>query len=143
MKKRQCGSALIVGLVFLLILTILGAAGMKMARIQILLSGNDQFLAQASNATEAAVEKQLQQGNFSLEFTVPSNPVSADVGGGVSGTSTIQYLNQGMAPDGGFSDDVMTYRFLIEAKGQAPAGAQARANVEMRQGFYVLAPGGN
>lgn len=139
----QEGSALIVGLVFLLILTILGTAGMRMARLELVIAGNEQFYMQALNAAESAVEKQIEAADFNVSYTSPSNPVTADTPAGISGQSTIRYLNEGMAPDGGFSDDVTTYRFEIDATGQAPAGANARANARIRQHVYVLAPAGS
>lgn len=139
--RLQQGAALIVGLIILLVLTILGIAGMKGARFQFLMAGNEQFYVQAMNAADAAVEAQIADGSFHTAYTVPSNPVSASTPSTISGTSTIRFLNEGIAPDGGFSDGIMTYRFLIEAEGEAPAGADAKARVALRQGIYILAPG--
>lgn len=139
--KHQAGAALAVGLILLLVLTILGVASMKAARTQIVMAGNEQFHVQAMNAAEAAIEKQIADGSFLMTHTTPSNEISADTPASIAGTSTIQFINKGMAPDGGYSDDVLTYRFLIEAEGVAPAGTDARARVRLRQGIYVLAPG--
>lgn len=138
MSKTENGSALIVGLIFLLILTVLGAAGMRMARYEITMAGNEQFYAQAFNAAEAAVEVQIADGQFN-PVTAASNLVHADTP--ADGRSTIRYLNEGMAPDGGYSDDLTTYRFQIDAVGQAPDSSNPRATVRLRQGIYVLAPG--
>lgn len=139
--KNNKGAALVIGLILLLVLTILGVASMKTGRLQLLMSGNAQFYVQAMNAAEAAIEVQIAQGSFLASYNTPSHQVTANTPG-VTGTSTIQFQNSGMAPDGGYSDDVLTYRFLIQARGQAPAGADARARVELRQGIYILAPGG-
>ena len=136
------GSALIVGLVLLVALTVLGMAGMKMARLELLMAGNDQFHVQALNAAEAAIEAQISAANFN-PAAGPSSPIQAQTPPGISGQATIQYLNRGMAPDGGFSDDALTYRFRINASGIAPTGSQARARVDIDQGIYVLAPGIN
>src|SRR5690606_8444008 len=136
--KRNKGAALIVGLVLLLVLTILGIVSMKAARFQLLMTGNEQFHIQALNAAESAIEVQIADGNFQPTFLQPSNPVSIDMPG-ITGTSTIEFMNTGIAPNGGFSDDMLTYRFRIDAEGEAPAD-DPRAHVELRQGIYILAP---
>lgn len=142
--STQKGFALLIGLIFLLILTILATTGMKMARLELLMAGNEQFFAQAIHAAEAAVEKQIAAGSFLLSHTSSSNnnPVNADTPASISGRSDIFYLDQGPAPDGGYSDDVLTHRFRIQATGVAPAGPTARAEVTLNQGIYILAPGG-
>ncbi|HEX7029989.1 MAG TPA: PilX N-terminal domain-containing pilus assembly protein [Gammaproteobacteria bacterium] len=137
---KQKGAALIVGLILLLVLTVLGVASMKAARFQLLMSGNEQFYIQAMNAAESAIEMQIAQGSFLTTHGPGSNPVNANTPG-VTGVSTIEFLNAGAAPDGGYSDDVLTYRFLVSGTGQAPAGDDARAKVDLRQGIYILAPG--
>lgn len=137
----QRGATLVVGLVFLLILTILGISGMRMARSQLVMAGNEQFYAQAINIAEAAINAQIADNSFLLSYTSPSNPVSVTPTFSGGGSSMIEYLNQGPAPDGGYSDDILTYRFRIDAAAQAPAGANARARVLLKQGIYVLAPG--
>ncbi|HLU61241.1 MAG TPA: PilX N-terminal domain-containing pilus assembly protein [Gammaproteobacteria bacterium] len=144
MKQSAQGSALIVGLLLLIALTVLGMAGMKTARLELLMAGNSQFHAQAMNAAEAAIEAQINAASFSPSHTQPSNPitVTATAPFDIRGSSTIRYLNAGMAPDGGFSDDVLTHRFQILAEGEAPAGETARARVKIDQGIYVLAPAG-
>ncbi|HEX6929920.1 MAG TPA: PilX N-terminal domain-containing pilus assembly protein [Gammaproteobacteria bacterium] len=138
--KNNKGAALIIGLILLLVLTILGVASMKAARFQVLMSGNEQFYVKAMNAAESAIEVQIAQGSFLTSYIVASNTVTANTPG-VSGSSTIQFLDTGAAPDGGFSDEVLTYRFLVEGTGAAPAGANPRAQAKLRQGIYILAPG--
>ncbi|HEX7046688.1 MAG TPA: PilX N-terminal domain-containing pilus assembly protein [Gammaproteobacteria bacterium] len=141
--KRQRGAALIIGLILLLVLTILGVASMKSARFQLLMSGNEQFYVQAMNAAEAAIEAQIASNSFLTTYEAPSNEISANMPDNISGSSRIQFLNSGTAPDGGYSDGTLTYRFLIEADGASPAGADARARIKLRQGIYILAPGGS
>lgn len=139
--KQQSGIALILGLIFLLILTILGISGMRMARLELLMAGNEQFYVQALAAAEAAVEVQIAAANFQTTISGAYNNLSAGTPTATPGTSTIEYINQGPAPDGGFSDDVMTLRYQIEATGLAPAGQNVRSTVKLMQGLYVLAPG--
>lgn len=139
--RMQRGSALIVGLVFLLVLTIVGVAGMKIARLELVMAGNEQFYTQATNAADAAIEAQLADGRFNPAFTTPSNPVTANTPPGMLGLSTIRYVDTGTPPGGGFSDDVLAFYFQVNAEGQAPPGALARGRIELRQGVYVLAPG--
>lgn len=138
--RSQNGAALIMGLIFLLVLTVLATAGMKMSRMELLMAGNEQFFAQAMHAAEAAVEAQIAAASFVITAG-ERNTVNAATPATIAGSSTIEYLSQGMAPDGGYSDDVLTYRFRIKADGQAPVGA-VRANVAVNQGIYILAPGG-
>lgn len=143
MKRiRQNGAALVVGLVFLLILTVLSVSGMKMARIDIVMAGYEQFYAQALHGAEAAVDAQIADNAFQVDVPPGQNPVDADLPAGISGQSTYDYVNQGMAPDGGFSDDVLSYRYVINADGAAPPGDAAKARVRIRQGLYIIAPGG-
>lgn len=141
--QTQRGAALIVGLVLMVALTILAISAMRMTRSQILMAGNDQFDTQALNAAEAAINAEIASGRFNSAIVTPGVPTTALVPtlpGTASATSTSLFINRGSTPDGGFSDDVLAYRFRIDASGQAPTIAP-RARVNLRQGLYVLAPG--
>lgn len=138
---KQGGAALIVGLILLVVITVLSVSSMKMSRLSIVMSANQQFYIQAMNAAEAAIEAQIDAGSFLLTYDVPSNEIIADTPAGMRGSSEIEYINQGMAPDGGYSEDIVTYRFRIDAVGQAPPGDDARSTVALNQGIYILAPG--
>lgn len=141
-SDKQRGSALPVGLVILLVLTILGVAGMKGARINLLQAGNKQFLSQTFEAASAGVQVQLESLDaFSPQWVTPSNPVAISQQG-AEATSTTVYMGSGPVPPAlkefsvGGSFTAQMYEIHSVA-----THAESGAYVAIRQGAYKVSPG--
>lgn len=141
MRKHQEGNALPMSLILLLVLTILGVSGLKMANSQLKMTGYEQFHAQAMHAAEAAIENALATKTHSDTMALTVDPVLS-YGSNVTGQTTRRYITDGPAPGGGVSmanSTFSAYHFEIEGSGSAPANTQ----VNVTQGIFIVASGGN
>ena len=66
--RRQAGSALIVAMVFLIILTILGVSSMNTARLEVKVANNIQFSDLAFQAAESGIDSLLATGALKREL---------------------------------------------------------------------------
>lgn len=147
-RNKQQGTALIVGLIVLIVLTLLGTTAMRMSRNELMMSGMLQFFARAFHAAEASVAAQLADRDFSLAWTAPSNPHTHDQVASTQsiGTSHIQFLDSGPVPAGGFSlnKKFSAHHFEITAQGLSPttdgAASPDSIAVNIRQGIYLIGP---
>lgn len=138
---NQAGNALPVSLIMLLVLTILGVSGLQMARTQLEMTGYEQFYALALRAAENAIEDALANQVNSDTMPVVTDPALA-FGTNIQGQTTRQYLMQGPIPTGGASlanNQFAAYHFEINGTGTAAANTQ----VDVTQGVYIIASGGN
>ncbi len=98
--SAQCGAALVVGLVLLLILTLLAISGMNTASTELIMAGNSQYQARAFQAAETGIEQVIAAGTF--------NPAVASV----TVTATLDDQDEDTTDD--------TYRAVTTAEGSAP-----------------------
>ncbi|MBT6210679.1 MAG: hypothetical protein HOI35_11745 [Woeseia sp.] len=150
--QSQRGSALIVSLIFLVVLTILGISTMSTSRLEIKMAANQQMATQASNASESGIEATLDQdGIFETEVSAGVDLVfyfnESASGSFVVGstkyaekasTNTV-YEATGAVPTGGFSlgSKVLAYHFRILSTGESAFGSER----QQTQGFYKIGPG--
>jgi hypothetical protein len=146
--RRQRGTALAVGLILLLVLTILGISGMASAALELQMSGNVQFQERAFQAAEYAIEQAMVSPDLSTAFTystpkvVPSSGPSPGVPGSSVDTYSYRlYYDAGAGstsvpggPDPG--PGLETYHFVIEASGASARGAMDTHVL----GFYIVGP---
>jgi type IV pilus assembly protein PilX len=145
--RDQRGVALVVASMLLLIVTLLGVAGLAAASLELRMSGNFQYQDRAFQAAEFAIEQALHSEplstaiTFSGPRTFPASGIEALVPG--SATDTYSYRlyfdsSAGGTPiprgsEGGTAQ--IAYHFVIEGTGRSSRGAEATHT----QGFYVLA----
>jgi hypothetical protein len=117
MKRRQCGGALLVGLLLLSLITWLGLAGASAAQVALQLAHNDQFRENAASAASAGIEYAIRQVTATSPHTPPL-PQVTNLGVAVPGTRS--------------RHDVVT-RFLGYEAGlpQSPGGQLAGAHFEI------------
>lgn len=137
--KNQDGSALIVGLVLLLALTILGVAGMGASRTQLSMAGTFQFFNTAKAAAAGQIDFNLDENNLALGQTVANQAVLANLNA-ATGTWGSNYVGTTSVPGGGFSLNgsvaAMHYEFdVVIAQTGRPV------NHVVRQGAYLIGPG--
>jgi type II secretory pathway component PulK len=73
MKHSQSGTALVVGLLLLSLVTLLGLAGAAAAQVELQLARNEQFRENASSAASAGIEIAIRHVTASLPESVPSS----------------------------------------------------------------------
>lgn len=157
-RHGERGSALIVSLVFLIILTILGVSTMNTSRLELRMAANQQAANQAFQASASGIESTLIETNIfntSLECE-PDDSVGVDhtfyynqkAGASFSdGTNTFLdralsrtcFEVQGAVPAGGFSlgSKVSAFHFRILSTAQSVGGSES----QQVQGFYKVGPG--
>lgn len=134
----QGGAALVIGLILLAVLTLLAVAGMNSARIELLLSGNEQARQNGFQAAEAGIEQIIT--NAAFDTGVPTETVAGTVSGSSDTYSaTLQLQRNGAVDDlSGFTiGQFGTIAFEITSTGTSRRGGNA-VNV---QGVVVIVPG--
>lgn len=152
MKVNQRGSALIVSLVFLIILTILGISTMNTSRLEVRMAINEQAANQAFQATDSGIQETLMDSSVldtnstaGVDRTFYYNQdANGPYGDGTDNyndrvnTNTL-FETSGPVPGGGFSlgGKIQAYHFRILSVGQSVSGSES----EQTQGFYQVGPG--
>lgn len=142
---RHRGAALAIALLLLMVLTVLGVAGLATAALELRMAGNAQHHERAFAAAEHAIEQAVATADLDTSSTpsVPSKPgCGAECAVPVTGDPFDYSLYYDAAagrtpsPDGGHSlgAGLQAHHFVIEAVGESGVGARA----EHTQGFYVL-----
>lgn len=142
---RHRGAALVTALLLMMVLTVLGVAGLATAALELRMAGNVQHQERAFAAAEHAVEQAVTSADLDISST-PLAPVKPGCGGActvpVTGDPFDYSLYHDAAaghapePDGGYSlgAGLQAHHFVIEATGDSGGGARA----ELTLGFYVL-----
>jgi hypothetical protein len=133
---RQRGAALIIGLILLLVMTLVGVAGMSGATLQLVMAGNVQYSQQAFQAAEDAIEGEMEEGDFSSTLDRTNDYEFSD---GITAQARTRYSVSTPVPAGGYSigAGLQAHHFEIVSTGSAPRGARS----VHRQGFYIVGPG--
>jgi type II secretory pathway pseudopilin PulG len=146
-SAMQRGAALVTALLLLLVLTVLGVAGIATATLELQMAGNAQHQERAFAAAEHAIEQALRNGDLDTSNTLaePGKPACE----GACATPTTGdpfdyslYYDAGAAgtpaPDGGHSlgAGLQANHFVVEGTGESGRGARS----DLTQGFYVLGP---
>jgi hypothetical protein len=144
---RQRGAVLVVALLLLLVLTILGTAGLVTAALELRLAGNVDHHARAFAAAEHAIEQAVLTADLGTSSSLAA-PVKPGCGAACTTPITgdpfdysLYYdssASDTLAPDGGHSlgAGLQAHHFVVEATGESGPGVRA----DHTQGFYVLGP---
>lgn len=146
-SARQSGAVFVTALLLLLVLTLLGVAGLVTATLELRMAGNVQHHEHAFAAAEHAIEQALLAAELdtSSSLAAPAKPDCRD-----ACTTPVTevpfdyslYYDPGAAgspaPDGGHSlgAGLQAHHFIVEATGESGPGARS----EHTQGFYILGP---
>lgn len=145
-SSRQCGAALVVGLVLLMVLTILGISGMSTATLELTMASNTQFQNDAFQAAETGIDLAIANSQLGSAITGPAitlPPRTLPDGSSMTEALTSFQLATPV-PDRAFSlgvgstGSVQAYHFDIVATGMGPRNATSTHT----QSVYVLGPGG-
>jgi hypothetical protein len=142
---RHEGAALVTALLLLMVLTVLGVAGLATAALELRMAGNAQHQERAFAAAEHAIEQAVAAADLDTSST-PSAPDKPDCGGACTVPVTGDPFDYSLyydaaagrtpAPDGGHSlgAGLQAHHFVVEGSGESGGGARA----EHTQGFYVI-----
>ena len=136
----QTGAALPVGLILLLILTLLGVAGMNNARMQLQMSGGLQNHEYAYQSAEAGLSLALATETLSIGLDTGDKPfaIPAAANDSASGTYRMVHTGAGPVPSGGFTvGSVVAQHFRISSTAQLASNNQAETHV---QGLFLISP---
>ena len=78
-STKQQGTALVIGLLLLLVLTILAISGMTTASLEMLMAGNEQYQERAFQAADSAVERAIVAGVYNTNVTVGTYDPPANI----------------------------------------------------------------
>jgi type IV pilus assembly protein PilX len=134
--SRQRGAALIVGLVFMLVLTVLGVSGINMATLELEMAENTQASELAFQAAETGIEVALS-GPVSTSTTQSYTAVT--VGDGTyTFDARIVCAGTTPVPEGIYSESVGARAFHFDATstGFGPRNAVSRHT----QSVYIVGP---
>jgi len=145
-RRQQRGAALVIASVLLLVITLLGVAGLVAAWLELQMTGNFQYQERAFQAAEFAIEQAINSADLSTAYTFaspktfPSSGVEALVPGSASDAFSYRLYydtSAGSTPIPKGSDAgtaLVAYHFVISATGRSGRSAED-THV---QGFYVL-----
>ncbi|MCR4346806.1 MAG: PilX N-terminal domain-containing pilus assembly protein [Sulfuricaulis sp.] len=115
-NRRERGTALIMSLVILMILTILGISAMGTATLEEKMSGNIQEGTRGFEVAESGLQKALLDGAQYAVSTTPITTIYSAINNRKPQVTTT-YLQEGSPPRGfGFSTDQKAYHFSQQSK---------------------------
>lgn len=137
--NRTQGAALPIVLVMMLVLTIAGIAGLRLARSELQLTGVEQFYSAALYAAESGISSHIAGNvlNDVVPGTIKSHP-TVTLSTSIKSEQDREYLGAGNVPGDGFSEEYAGFHYEIEATGNGPNNA----TVTVVQGVYLVAGGG-
>jgi len=137
-RVAQQGAALVIGLILLLVLTLLAISGMNAATSEFVMAGNEQFRANAFQASEFGISQALANSVFDPETAEPAwagnatgtnDPYSAVVVFRNKTPGALYYIYS--------ANTVDTYHFAIQSTGQSSVRG---ASTVHEQGIAQIGP---
>ncbi len=145
LANRERGSALIIGLVLLAVITLLAVAGMNASTMDLKVASNVQSSQQAFQAAERAISVAMETGLSDTRNVAYATPETLIPGTSDRYQITVRFNSQNgvtEVPSGGFSlgegVGFKAYHFDVTAAG-ASAGDSTTTNT---QSYYVVGPSG-
>ena len=160
---NESGTALVVALLLLLVLTVMAASGMTAALLEVQMAGNEQYQERAFQAAEAGIAQAMAAGPFTTDSTasaaqfddlsapepVPLRGHGMQIAGcpdqSAAAEGQCEYFLRfdsatGITPAPGSGDgsgtELRACHFVVESIGVAPRGAVS----ELTASFYVVGP---
>ena len=141
-SARQTGAALAVGLVFLLVLTIIGISSLGTTSLEERMAGNLQEQTKAFQTAEAAVVRTLTVGGLSTgDVCNQTEQTFSDIDSynqttAVTCRDFLGTTDPGRTTDTAYGGQTSFVHFGINSRGTTPTAAQTTVN----QGIYQLGP---
>ncbi len=147
--RSHRGTALVVSLILLLILTVLGISGMSATTVELAMAGNSQFQNRAFEAADSVIEAEILRPDIAplnVPGALPSVPANVnrqfvdpdgDVIAVATGTTLYDKDTGAAGWQLGGTTSFKAYHFDIVGVGTSARGSQSTH----QQGFYVVGPG--
>lgn len=139
--SRHEGSALIVGLILLLCLTILGVAGMNMSRIELLITQNSQFVALSKATAEGQIDIILNPSATALNQELSNQALDTLLDDVAEGTWNLRSNGAGSIPTGGYSKQGGKFAARFYEFETAISEYAIDTDVTVVQGAFIITPG--
>ncbi|MFQ5469238.1 MAG: PilX N-terminal domain-containing pilus assembly protein [Gammaproteobacteria bacterium] len=137
--KRQNGSALVISLLILVVMTILGVTSMSSTSLEENMAANSQNSHVAFQAAESAINAAIT-ANVGFIADTAINPPQAQYSFGSSTISTSSIAYQGTSiKEGASIGKLVSHQFEITGNGLINGAKATRTNI---QGVDVTGPGG-
>jgi type IV pilus assembly protein PilX len=125
-RRQQSGTALVISMVLLMVLTVLAISGMSTASTEMIMAGNEQLRNDAFNAAEAGIARTTRLSTFNPDPLIGIE----NFNGNVPGTpdtfaSTVNPRGQSQGFYFFSNDDFTTYYFDVRSTGSSARGATA------------------
>jgi len=143
--RRQRGVGLAIALILLMVLSVLGTAGLVTSVLELRMAANARYQARAFAAAEFAIEQAIHTPglatsiSYASPLVVPASGAAPAVPGSPQDTYTYHlYFDTATTPVSGGKavEGLRAYHFVVEATGLSSRGA-TDSHV---QGFFVLGP---
>ncbi len=143
--RRQRGVVLAITLILVMVLSLLGTAGLVTSVLELRMAANAQYQARAFAAAEFAIEQAIHTPGLATSISyvsplvVPASGAAPAVPGSPPDSYSYQvYFDTATDPVSGGEavEGLRAYHFVVEATGMSSRGA-TDSHV---QGFYVLGP---
>lgn len=147
-RFRQSGTALVVGLILLMVLTLLAISGMNTATLELQMAGNFQYSQSAFQAAEVGIERAMQATGLSTSGTAVTTTRTQVPGASAEYYESVTRFTwpNGITPvpTGGYSmgsggTGFSAYHFDVASTGTSARNARS-VNT---QSFYVVGPSGS
>ena len=144
-NRYERGTALIMSLVILMILTILGITAMSTASLEEKMSGNTQESTRAFEAAESGLNSALNTAgglDLSTTYSLPKKLTQVDYGGGKSGSANVNTWFVQFSPPkrgSGYGSNFDAANFELASTGTTTVGAKA----VIHQGEAQIVPKSN
>lgn len=140
--REQRGAVLVVSLIMLVVLTLLGLAGMNTTQMEEKMAANSQELSRAFQAAETGVAEAFENpAAFSL--TATNTVTNTNIGNSGTGYSAEVGFRSWTNPpvDSGYSaTSFQSAHFDIVSTGNSAGAAAGRAETVIHGGAYQIAP---
>ncbi len=127
MNRHRQGSALVIAMMLLFILSLLAVTGMSMSTAEVVMAGNEQFRRLASDAASAGVETAVSR----LRTAPVAGEVTSD-----AFIATVRHAGDEASLPQSSTEKFVGQHFEIESTGQSARGA---SDVQT-QGVMVISP---
>jgi len=136
LHSSQRGATLVIGLILLLVMTLLGIAGLTSSTVDLAMAGNSQNAQNSFQAAESTIEVELRLGASGTD--TPRVDDNYDFGNGTHGRAETAFQATRLPPPGYSLTEYQADHYLITSTGTA---ARSATSTHL-QGFYVVVPAG-
>lgn len=131
-KKKQDGSALLVALIVMLVVTVIGLSLASSNRIDLMATGAFQTRAQTEEYAQSIIARELTAASPTATRTT----TYADSTQNMTAEAVTTPITTTPPPGGGYSAGFTAFHYDVSISAQGPLATE----VEVAQGYYMIGP---